>query len=69
MGTPYAMYLAGIPITLIINFLCIILEYLSTLLYIEGKSLIDVPIRTIYEFGYCSIGKSSIYVISLLAIV
>jgi amino acid permease len=68
VGTPYAMYLAGIPITLIINFVCFALQYFSTLLYLEGKNLIDVPIRTLYEFGYCSIGKSSIYFISILAI-
>jgi amino acid permease len=63
------MFLAGIPVALMINALCFVLQYLSTLLFIEGKAVIDAPIKTLYEFGYCSIGKSSIYFISFLAVV
>lgn len=62
------MFLAGIPVALLINALCFVLQYLSTLLFLEGKAVIDAPIKTLYEFGYCSIGKSSIYIISFLAV-
>lgn len=69
VGIPYAMYLSGIPVGLIINVICFALSYLSTYLFMETKKKSDVPIKTLYEFGYVTIGKSSIYYIAFLSIV
>lgn len=69
VGIPYAMYLSGIPIGLVINVMCFCMSYLSTYLFMETKKKSDVPIKTLYEFGYVCIGKSSIYYIAFLSVV
>jgi len=69
VGVPYGMYLSGIPMGLIMNVICWILCYVSVMLYMEAKSLSGVSTKTLYEFGYVSMGKGSIFFIAFLSTV
>jgi amino acid permease len=69
VGVPYAMYISGIPIGLILNVVCWVLCYASVYLYMEAKKMTEVPVSTLYEFGYVGIGKSSIYFVAFLSTV
>ena len=69
VGVPYAIYISGIPVGLLVNAVCWILCYTSVYLYMEAKKLSDVPVKTLYEFGYVSTGKYSIYYIAFLSTV
>jgi hypothetical protein len=69
VGVPFGMLLAGIPMGILFNIICAILCYTSVYLYMEAKKLANVPVKTLYEFGYVGIGKSSLYYIAFLSTV
>lgn len=69
VGVPYGMLISGIPMGIAINLVCAILCYTSVYLYMEAKKIAGVPVKTLYEFGYVGIGKSSLYYIAFLSTV
>ena len=67
VAIPYGTYLSGIPFSLLANVACWFLCYLSVKLYMRAKMMSEISVKTLYEFGYVAIGKSSIYIIASLA--
>lgn len=69
VGIPYAMYQSGITYGLILNIIAPILAFTSGYLFMTCKLMAPVKIETLYELGFITMGKWSIYFISFIAII
>jgi len=69
VGIPYAMIDAGVTFGIIMTLTCPILAWTSGYIYMTCKMIAPIQIETLYELGYYTMGKSSIYLISFIAIV
>jgi amino acid permease len=69
VGIPYAMYSAGVLYGIILTLISPILAFTSGYLFMTCKLMAPIKLETLYELGYFTMGKSSIYFISFIAIV
>jgi len=69
VGIPYAMYSSGVLFGIILTLISPILAWTSGYLFMTCKLMAPIKIETLYELGYYTMGKSSIYFISFIAIV
>lgn len=66
VGIPWSMYQTGIPLGLLINAVVACAVQYSCLLYLEAKNNVPIPLNSIYELSYVSLGRPSIFVVSTL---
>lgn len=69
VGIPYANYTSGLTFGIILNIISPILAFTSGYLFMTCKLMAPIKIETLYELGYFTMGKCSIYFISFIAIV
>lgn len=69
VGIPYANYTSGLDFGIILNIISPILAWTSGFLFMTCKLMSPIKIETLYELGYTTMGKWSIYFISFIAIV
>ena len=69
VGIPYANYTAGLTFGIVLNLLSPVLAFTSGYLFMTCKLIAPIKIETLYELGYFTMGKCSIYLISFIAIV
>jgi len=69
VGIPYAMYHCGIPMGLLLNILLAFSTQYSVTLYLAAKEQIPVRVESLYEIGFVSMGRSSIFLISIIQLI
>lgn len=69
VSIPYANYTAGLAFGIAMNVIGPILAFTSGYMFMTCKLMAPIKIETLYELGYFTMGKSSIYFISFIAIV
>ena len=69
VGIPYAMYHTGIPFGIILNFLVMMACWYSCKLYLSAKHLVPVYVESLYEIGFVTLGRASIFLISTILVV
>lgn len=69
MGIPYASYTSGLNFALALYLIAPCLAFTSGFLFMSCKLMAPIKIETLYELGYFTMGKCSIYFISFIAIV
>lgn len=69
VGLPYANYTSGLTFGVALNIISPILAFTSGYLFMTCKLMAPIKIETLYELGYFTMGKCSIYFISFIAIV
>lgn len=69
VGIPYAMYSSGVLFGIILTLVSPILAWTSGYLFMTCKLIAPIKLETLYELGYFTMGKCSIYFISFIAIV
>ena len=69
MGLPYAIYHCGIPLGLFLNISLCLSTYYSFILYYGAKNQIPVRVGSLYEIGFVSLGRSSIFLISVIQLI
>ena len=69
VGLPYAMYHCGIPIGALLNVLVAVSCYYSCMLYLEARAQIPVAVNSLYELGFVTMGRPSIFYISTVILI
>jgi len=69
VGIPYAMVSSGVLFGIILTLICPVFAWTSGYLFMTCKLIAPIKIETLYELGYFTMGKTSIYFISFIAIV
>ena len=68
VSVPFAVAACGAPFTIFINVACAVMGYLSGLLYLKAKLMCPVPVMTLYELGYLSLGGKAVYLVAITAL-
>ena len=66
VGVPFSLLECGIPFGVFLNILFAVIAYLSSLLYLKSKDMVPVHVESLYELGFASMGRFSIYLISIM---
>ena len=69
VGIPYANYTSGLDFAFSLYLIAPCLAFTSGYLFMTCKLIAPIKIETLYELGYFTMGKCSIYFISFIAIV
>lgn len=56
VSVPFAFAACGAPFAIFLNIACAVMGYISGLLYLKAKLMCSVPVMTLYELGYLSLG-------------
>ena len=66
VGIPRAFYFLGIPLAVILNFLCVISMIYSVRLYLATKDAVPDKPESLYEIGYMIIGRPAIFILGFI---
>lgn len=69
MGIPFAMFHTGIPLGLALNLGVAIAGWYTGTLYLKVKDMSPTYVESLYELGFVTMGKASIYVFSILILI
>ncbi len=69
VGIPYSFLNFGIPLAIVLNILVVILTYYSGVLYLKAKDLVPDQPESLYEIGYMTLGRSSIFMVGTIQLV
>ena len=69
VGIPYAMYHLGIPFGIGLNLIIMVSCWYSCVLYLGAKQLVPVQVQSLYEIGFVTLGRLSIYLISVILLI
>jgi len=66
VGVPYAMIHTGIPFGIILNLGVALCGVYTGHLYLRCKDLSPTYVESLYELGFVTMGKASIYIIAVI---
>jgi len=66
VGVPYSFLNFGIPLAIGLNILVVIMTYYSGVLYLKAKDLVPDQPQSMYEIGYLTLGRSSIFMVGAI---
>jgi len=66
VGIPYAMIHTGIPLGVFLNLAVALMGLYTGHLFLRCKDLSPTYVESMYELGFVSMGKASIYFISVI---
>lgn len=69
VGVPYAMIHTGIPCGIILNLAVALCGVYTGYLYLRCKDLSPTYVESLYELGFVTMGKASIYIISVIVFI
>jgi len=58
----------GIPVGVAINILVVAVGWYTGFLYLQAKSMSPASVESMYELAFLTLGKASIYLISLIVV-
>jgi len=68
VGIPFAMLHTGIPLGIALNVVIMLAAIYTGSLFFKAKHLSPCHVGSLYELGYVTMGRKSIYLISLLLV-
>ena len=69
VGVPYALIHTGIPVGLALNIVMALICFYSGYLLLMAKQMSPTYVESMYELGFLTMGKCSIYFISLVILI
>ena len=61
VGLPYAVYLLGLPLGIVLNLLVDYISYESGMMYMSLRSIMPNQPNSLYQIGYILLGRKSIF--------
>ena len=63
VGVPYSYLNFGIPLAVVVNLIAVCCTIYTSYLYLKAKDALPDKPDSLYEIGYMSVGKASIYLV------
>lgn len=69
VGLPFAIYMLGLPLGIVLNLVVDYISYESGMLYMALRNLVPDNPNSLYEIGYILLGRKSIFLNALTCVV
>jgi len=66
VGLPRAFYFLGIPLSIVLNFICVLAMVYSVRLYLAVKDVCPSKPESLYEIGYLVMGRKFIFMLGFV---